>query len=103
MHKLMVLYPEPTDREAFSAYYESTHLPLCAQLPGVQDIVYSLGISAPGAGPYYGVFTATFADEAALGAAMSSPQGQAVEADVPNYATGGATVLTFPVTEVALG
>ncbi len=96
MHKLIVLYPEPADRAAFEAHYRDTHLPLCAKLPGVQDISFSLGISAPGEGPYFAVFEATFADEAALGAAMSSPEGRAVEADVPNYATGGATVLTFP-------
>jgi hypothetical protein len=30
---------------------------------------------------------------------MSSATGQAVAADVPNYATGGAVVLDFPVIE----
>lgn len=102
MHKLVVLYPEPTDRAAFEAYYVSTHLSLCAALPGVQQITYALGIAEPGAGPYYGTFEAVFADAAALGAALASPEGQAVEADVPNYATGGAQVLTFPATEVPL-
>lgn len=97
MHKLMVLYPEPTDRDAFEAYYRETHLPLCAKLPGVQDISFSLGIGVPGETPYFGVFEATFADEAALDAALSSPEGRAVEADVQNYATGGATVVAFPV------
>lgn len=102
MHRLMVLYPEPHDRAAFEAYYVATHLPLCAKLPGVQTITYSLGITAPGIGPYFGVFEATFADEAALAAALSSPEGRAVEADVPNYATGGAKVLVFPAVELPL-
>ncbi|MBL3700993.1 EthD family reductase [Leucobacter luti] len=100
MHTLLVLYPEPTDRAAFAEYYERVHLPLCAKLPGVQDISYALGITEPGAGPYYAMFRATFADGAALAAAMASPEGRAVEADVPNYASGGATVLTFPTTSV---
>lgn len=99
MHKLVVLYPEPTDRAAFEAHYLSTHLPLCEKLPGVQQIHYALGISEPGKG-YYGMFEATFADEAALGAAMSSPEGQAVEADVPNYATGGVEIMTFPAAQL---
>ncbi|QYM75787.1 EthD family reductase [Leucobacter luti] len=103
MHTLLVLYPEPTDRAAFAAYYEQTHLPLCAKLPGVQEMSYALGIAEPGAGPYYGCFRATFANAAALDAAMSSPEGRAVESDVPNYATGGATVLSFPTTELSLG
>lgn len=100
MHKLVVLYPEPTDRAAFEAYYRATHLPLCEQLPGVQQIHFALGISAPGEGPYYAMFEATFADEAAVGAALSSPEGKAVEADVPNYATGGAQVMVFPAEQL---
>ncbi|WP_053382248.1 EthD family reductase [Leucobacter celer] len=102
MHKLTVLYPEPTDRAAFREYYLNTHLPLCAKLPGVQEITYSLDVCEPGEGPYYAIFQATFADEAAMGAALSSPEGRAVEADVANYATGGVTVIphaaqSFPV------
>lgn len=102
MHKLIVLYPEPTDRAAFEAYYRSVHLPLCQKLPGVQSISISLGIAPPGEAPYFAVFEATFQDGAALGAAMSSPEGQAVEADVANYATGGATVLTYPLEQVTV-
>ncbi|SJN11467.1 possible ethyl tert-butyl ether degradation protein [Leucobacter sp. 7(1)] len=103
MHKLMVLYPEPLDRAVFTAYYEGTHLPLCAALPGVLRISYALGISEPGDGPYFGVFEAEFESEAALATALASPEGRAVEADVPNYATGGAQVLRFAVAEVGLG
>lgn len=102
MHKLVVLYSEPKDRAAFDEYYVNTHVPLCAQLPGVQEITYTLGIAEPGAGPYYAMFEARFADEAALGAALASPEGQAVEADVPNYATGEVTVLVMPATQVEL-
>ncbi|MHA3724714.1 EthD family reductase [Leucobacter sp. HY1910] len=100
MYKLIVLYPEPTDPAAFESYYRGTHLPLCAKLPGVQDISFAIGLGAPA--PYFAIFEAAFVDEAALGRAMSSPEGQAVEADVPNYATGGATVFTFPVEQLAL-
>ncbi|MFV0434696.1 MAG: EthD family reductase [Leucobacter sp.] len=103
MHKLTVLYPEPTDRTAFEQYYRSTHLPLCAKLPGVQEISYSLNLCEPGDGPYYAIFQATFADQAALGAAMASPEGQAVEADVPNYATGGAIVFPYAAEVLDLG
>ncbi|RGE20010.1 EthD family reductase [Leucobacter sp. wl10] len=103
MHQLTVLYPEPTDRAAFREHYLSTHLPLCAKLPGVQGIAYALDICEPGEGPYFGVFQATFADEAALGAALASPEGLTVQADVPNYATGGATVLPFAVESFPVG
>jgi hypothetical protein len=45
--------------------------------------------------PYYCVFEADFDDAAALSAARESPEGQALRADVPNYATGGAVVLNY--------
>lgn len=103
VHQLIVLYPEPVDRDAFRDYYLHTHLPLCAKLPGVQRIDYALDVCAPGEGPYFAVFEATFADDEALGAALASPEGRAVEADVPNYATGGATVLPVAVQTLPLG
>ncbi len=103
MHKLVVLYPEPTDRAAFEAYYRETHLPLCAQLPGVQQITFSIGITEPGAGPFFAVFEAVFDSATDLAAALQSPAGQAVEADVPNYATGGATVLSYAVESLTSG
>lgn len=60
---------------------------------------YSLDVHAEGESPYFAVFEADFPDAATLGAAMRSPQGQAVAADVPNYATGGAVVIDYPVDE----
>ncbi len=103
MHKLVVLYPEPADRAAFEAYYRSTHLPLCARLPGVRGITFSLGISEPGAGPFFGLFEAVFDSAEDLAAALASPEGRAVEADVPNYATGGATVFDCAVESLTSG
>jgi uncharacterized protein (TIGR02118 family) len=102
MHKLLVLYPEPTDRAAFEEYYVSKHLPLAATLPGLTSWDYTLNVSPGPDGapaPYFAVFEAAFPDTATFGAAMSSATGQAVAADVPNYATGGAVVLDFPVIE----
>jgi hypothetical protein len=42
---------------------------------------------------------AEFDDAEALGAALASPEGQAVVADIPNYATGGAVILNYPFTK----
>jgi uncharacterized protein (TIGR02118 family) len=47
--------------------------------------------------PFYRIFEFWFEDEAALGAAMGSPEGQAAVADLRNFATGGATVLISAV------
>lgn len=100
MHKLVVLYPEPTDRAAFVSYYEAHHLPLARRLPGMLRCRYSLDVSGDGS-PYFAVFEADFPDKGALGAAMQSDAGAAVAADVPNYATGGAVVIDYPANELA--
>jgi len=92
--KLLVLYPPPVDPAAFERHYRDVHLPLAARLPGATAMSAALGIDAAGS-PYYAVFEAEFPSLDALGVAMASPEGQAVEADVPNYATGGAIVLAY--------
>lgn len=99
MHKLLVLYPEPHDREAFREYYESFHLPLAAKLPEVISWRYSLSVeSDDGPAPYFGIYEADFESVEALGRALASPEGIAVQADVANYATGGVKVLHYEAT-----
>jgi uncharacterized protein (TIGR02118 family) len=98
VHKLLVLYPEPVDPEHFRDYYVSTHLPLVAKMPGLLAYHYSFDVTATqGQPPYFAVFEAEFADAAALVAARASAHGQKVSADVANYATGGVTVMDFPM------
>jgi uncharacterized protein (TIGR02118 family) len=41
------------------------------------------------------VFEADFDDAEAMQAAQASPQGQAIRADVANYATGGVVVVNY--------
>lgn len=98
MHKLMVLYPEPNDRDHFRNYYVSTHVPLVRTLPGLLRCHYSFDVSATaGVTPYFAIFEADFIDAAAMETARSSPQGKLVADDVANYATGGAVVLHYSV------
>lgn len=98
MHKMLVLYPEPQDRTAFETYYTSTHLPLAERLPEMLGWRYSFDVAAAdGASPYFAVFEADFPDAEAMGRALASPEGAAVQADVANYATGGVVVLHYPV------
>ena len=96
MRRLLVLYPPPSDPDHFRSYYEGTHLPLAAKLPGLRGYRYSVDVTAPGGeSPYFCVFEADFDDAAAYRAALASPEGQAVLADVPNYATGGVVSLNY--------
>jgi 4-carboxymuconolactone decarboxylase len=96
MHKVLVLYPAPKDPAHFKKYYVEKHLPLAAQLPGLISSRYTFAAEGVGAAsPYFCIWEGEFADAASFGAAMGSPIGQQVAADVPNYASGGSTVLHF--------
>ncbi|HKV04360.1 MAG TPA: EthD family reductase [Candidatus Acidoferrales bacterium] len=98
MHKVLALYPPPKDPAHFKRYYEETHLPLAGQLPGLLSSRYSFSIEGSGSpSPYFCIWEGEFASEAAMGAAMQSPVGQRVAADVANYATGGVTIVHFDV------
>lgn len=94
MPTLTVLYGPPADPDHFRRHYEETHMPLVRKLPGVRDLRYDLDvITLAGDRPVFAVFHATFDSMEALEAALASPEGQATQADVPNYADGGVTIL----------
>ena len=95
MHKLVVLYPPPTDPEAFKAHYEGTHLPLAAALPGLKASRYAYDVNVLDGSPCFAVFEAEFESAESMGAALRTPEGQAVAADVPNYATGGVQLIHY--------
>jgi uncharacterized protein (TIGR02118 family) len=92
--KLMVLYGNPDETSAFDAYYAGTHVPLVEKIPHLTRFEHgeSLGAADGGEAPYYYVAELAFADAATLQAALASPEGQAVAADVANFASGGVTM-----------
>jgi uncharacterized protein (TIGR02118 family) len=97
-YRLVVLYPQPRDPAAFRAYYEATHLKLVARLPGLRRSEWGFELGAMGQdSPYFCIFQGDFDSQEAMQAAMGSPEGQAVVADVANYATGGCLVLHHAV------
>ena len=98
LHKIVVLYPAQPDPAAFKAYYVETHIPLVRKLPGLMALRYAFDVQGVGGeSPYFCVFEAEFADGPALGAAMGSPQGQAVAGDVPNFAQVPPTLIHYSV------
>jgi uncharacterized protein (TIGR02118 family) len=99
MHKILVLYPHPQDEKKFRPHYEDIHLRLVQKLPGLLASRHSFVIQGePGArAPFFCVFEAEFTNEAAMVTAMQSVAGQAVVADVPNFATTPPTVVNYAV------
>jgi uncharacterized protein (TIGR02118 family) len=93
--KLVVLYTQPTDPEAFDQHYLKTHMPLVDAMPGL--VRAETGRFAAGrAGaqqPYYRAAELWFADQDALNAAFASPAGQATAADYGQIAPEGSIML----------
>jgi uncharacterized protein (TIGR02118 family) len=98
MHRLLVLYNEPKDPTHFKKYYVETHVPLASKIPGVKKATYSFDVKPLGGkATYFCVFEADFESEVALMSGLGSKEGQAVAGDIPNYASGGLTMVHFPV------
>jgi uncharacterized protein (TIGR02118 family) len=97
MATAIALYNRPTNPAAFDAYYLLTHVPLAKSLPGLRSYEISAGaVQTPaGPAPYHMVAVLRFDTMSDLQAALASETGQAVVADLENFATGGVSVLLF--------
>ena len=94
MAQVLVLYNTPADPAAFDRYYHQTHVPLAKKIPGLRSLSISNGpVQAIGGTAPHLIATLSFDSMADLNAALASPEGQAAAADLPNFASGGATLL----------
>jgi uncharacterized protein (TIGR02118 family) len=95
MYKLTVLYGHPTDPAAFDRYYYEHHIPLAKKMKGLKG--WTIGkceATEAGQTPAYYMIVALYGESReALEATLDSPEGRAAVADVPNFATGGATFI----------
>ena len=99
-HRLLVQYGRPTDPAAFDRHYREVHVPLARAIPGV--VRFEIGHPDPlgeDPAPYLVAFL-DFASAEAFAAGMQSPEGAAAAGDVPNFATGGATLSHYEVDDV---
>jgi len=95
MIKATVLYGHPSEADVFEKYYSETHLPLVAKTQGIAKAEYTKFLPNPdGSGPaYYRMAELYFAGPTEMQQALGSPEGQAMAADLPKFATGGVTLL----------
>ena len=102
VHRLMVQYGQPTDPAAFDKHYRDVHVGLAQAIPGV--LRFTIGHGGPvdpsQPAPYL-VAELDFESAEAMGGAMGSAAGQAAAADVPTFASGGASMSSFDVEDVS--
>jgi uncharacterized protein (TIGR02118 family) len=94
MIKITVLYGHPDDPAAFEKHFDERHIPLVEKMPNLRRFEKALVVATPDGSPpaCYRVVELFFDSEEELQASMATPEGRAPGEDVPNYATGGATV-----------
>lgn len=98
MHKLIALYKDPPNPEHFRNHYENVHIPLLRKMPGVVRMNYSFDVKNPaGEKAYFCVFECYFRNADDMVNGLYTPEGEAVLADLQNYATGEYEIINFPV------
>jgi uncharacterized protein (TIGR02118 family) len=95
MVRITSLHGFPADPEQFDRYYRDVHTPIVQRIPGVRNIRFGRAIRTVDgeAAPYYLISDVYFDDMAALESALASSEMQEAIADVPNFATGGVTIM----------
>jgi uncharacterized protein (TIGR02118 family) len=93
--KVVVLYGQPSDPAAFEEHYANTHQPLVDRIPRLQRFEAGRIVGTPEGGdpPFYRIAELSFDSPEDLQSAMGSEEGQATAGDIPNFASGGATIL----------
>ena len=97
--KLTVLYGQPKSAEDFEKYYFGTHMPLFTAVKGIPRSELAKGMpKADGSQPaFYRIFEAWFDSPEQMAAVTSTPEWKKVGADLPNFASGGVTILISKV------
>jgi uncharacterized protein (TIGR02118 family) len=89
--KLVVLYAQPSDPDAFDRHYLGTHMPLVRKIPSLDRAEAGRFTAALDGGEqtYYRIAELYFADEAAMQAGFASAEGQATATDYQQIAPPG--------------
>jgi uncharacterized protein (TIGR02118 family) len=85
--KLIAVYDQPEDAEAFFKHYKEVHTPLVKQTPGLQRLVLNriVGDAFGGPAPYAAIAEMDYPDRETFDAAMKSSENQAVAKDLMSF------------------
>jgi uncharacterized protein (TIGR02118 family) len=97
--KLVVLYTQPDDGDAFDGHYLGVHVPLVNKVPGLQRFEGARIAAAADGGEqtYFRIAELYFADQAALEAGLGSDEGKATAADYQRIAPAGSRMFVAAV------
>jgi uncharacterized protein (TIGR02118 family) len=93
--KVTVLYGAPTSPDDFEKYYIGSHMPKVYKVKGLRKVELAKPMPGPdGKAPaFYRITEIWFSSAAQMQKVAAKDDWKAIVADVPNFATGGATVL----------
>src|SRR5690348_9151419 len=87
MIKLIALYKQPDDVDAFERHYNDVHVPLIKQVPYLRNLVANKVWGAPRGEPaYYRISEMWFDDRASFDKAMASDENRAAGKDLMSFA-----------------
>lgn len=94
---VLALFNQPAEPSAFEQHYADTHIPLAKKIPGLRSLEISAGgvHALDGSQPFYRIAVLKFDSMQALQDGLSSPEGQDAANDLPNFASGGVTLVVF--------
>ena len=93
MPRLIALYSQPEDPEAFDAHYRDVHTPLVRAYPKLRDLRTWKPEGVGGRpSPYYLMAEMSFDSSADLDEALGSEAASASARDLRNFATAGAVL-----------
>jgi uncharacterized protein (TIGR02118 family) len=97
--KLVVLYTQPEDPDAFEDHYRTVHGPLVDKIPGLLRWEGARIAAAADGGEqsYFRTAELYFADHDALRAALGSAEGKATSADYAKIAPSGSRLFLADV------
>jgi uncharacterized protein (TIGR02118 family) len=105
MYKLLIMYHQPEDREAWDDHYYNIHLPLAKQIPLTTSLTINKDLSiTPMAGenPYYLIAEMTWNSKEDMEKALQSEEGHASHDDFESFAKDKVTMIGYEVEEVPL-
>jgi uncharacterized protein (TIGR02118 family) len=93
--KLIVIYDQPENAEAFFKHYEEVHAPLVKKTPGLQRLVLNqiVGDVFGSSAPYIAIAEMDYPDQKTFEAAMQSSENRAVADDLTSFAKGKVKLL----------